>query len=82
MHHPPKLREVGLRLQSAFDLLPDPPDDPEDQMERWVSLCIAFLDAEHAEHRPGELEAYLRLLMQVRELELGLIAFPQSQAPS
>ena len=39
-------------------------------------MAISILDSEHTDFIDGELQEYLMTLLYARQLELGLIAFP------
>ena len=70
------LAEVGTRLEEATALLPGEPAGPAEFFDRYESVAIAILDSEHMDFIPGQLEEYLQTLMYKRQLELGLIPFP------
>ena len=69
------LAEVRARLES----LPGTPDsaaNPQRQFEDLEGNCIQVLDSEFSDFLPGELEEYLQTYLYLRQLELGLIPFP------
>jgi hypothetical protein len=70
------LAAVGARLQEAAQLLSGEPADNAELFDRYESVAIAILDSEHTDFTPGLLEEYLQTLMYKRQLELGLIPFP------
>jgi hypothetical protein len=53
--------------------------DPQAIYDRLESIAIAVLDSEHADWPAGLLEDYLRTLLRLRALELGLAAFHQTR---
>ena len=70
------LAAVGARLEEAVQLLPGVPADNAEVFDRYESVAIAILDSEYTDFIPGLLEEYLQTLMHKRQLELGLIPFP------
>ena len=70
------LAEVGTRLEKAVSLLPGEPSDATEMFDRFEQVAIAILDSEHTDFLPGELEEYLQSKIYIRQLELGLIPFP------
>ncbi|TDG11654.1 hypothetical protein E2F43_18255 [Seongchinamella unica] len=72
----PALREVSTRLEEAVALLPGEPAGPADLYDRYEEVAIAILDSEHGDFIPGELQEYLETLLYAKQLELGLIPFP------
>ena len=70
------LAEVGTRLKKAVSLLPGEPSDATEMFDRFEQVAIAILDSEHTDFLPGELEEYLQSKIYIRQLELGLIPFP------
>jgi hypothetical protein len=70
------LAEVATRLEKAVSLLPGDPANSAEIFDRYESVAIAILDSEHTDFIPGQLEEYLQTLMYKRQLELGLIPFP------
>ena len=72
----PSLRAVGARLEEASALIPGEPVDSAEVFERYESVAIAILDSEHTDFPPGVLQEYLHSLLYTRQLELGLIPFP------
>jgi len=75
----PSLRAVGARLEEATALLPGEPADNAEAFDRYESVAIAILDSEHTDFPPAVLQEYLQTLMYKRQLELGLIHFPDPQ---
>ena len=75
----PSLRAVGARLEEATALLPGEPADRQDAFDRYESVAIAILDSECGDFMPGQLQEYLETLLYLRQLELGLIPFPDPQ---
>jgi hypothetical protein len=72
----PSLRAVGARLEEAYKLLPEEPDDPEEAFLRFESICIAVLDSEHEDYIPGELHEYLEAKIYEFRLVHHLVPFP------
>lgn len=70
MKTPAELRAVCARLEEAVALLPGSPGSPQEQYERYEEMAIAILDSEHADFRPGLLEAYLRTVLHLKAMEL------------
>ncbi len=70
------LAEVGTRLKKAVSLLPGEPSNATEMFDRFEQVAIAILDSEHTDFLPGELEEYLQSKIYIRQLELGLIPFP------
>jgi hypothetical protein len=75
-HYENSLREVRERIEQAFVGLPFVPDDPQSQFDALENICIAVLDSEHTQHVDGELQEYLQTYLYLRQLEFGLIEFP------
>ena len=73
------LAAVGARLEKAAELLPGEPADNAGAFDRYESVAIAILDSEHTDFPDGVLQEYLQTLMYKRQLELGLIPFPDPQ---
>ncbi len=69
------LAEVGLCLTVLQEDM-DPATPPQDQFDAIESVAIAILDSEFEQYVPGALEEYLRLYLQLKQMELGLIEFP------
>ncbi len=75
----PALQEVRARLEEAVRLMPGTPADTQEEFDRFESVAIAILDSEHEDFTPGQLQEYLQTLLYLRQLELGLIPFPDPQ---
>ncbi len=75
MHHC-SLAEVRARLEEAVSALPGSPDDPQAQFDRLEEVAIQVLDSEFDDFTPGALAEYLNTYLYLRQLELGLVAFP------
>ena len=73
------LAEVNARLEKALCCFPGDPSNNAEEFERYEYIAIAILDSEHADFPPGVLQEYLQTLMYKRQLELGLLPFPDSR---
>lgn len=73
------LAEVRTRLEEAVAGLPGEPADAAELFDRYEQIAIQILDSEFDDYTPGLLEEYLMTLLYLRQLELGLIAFPNPQ---
>lgn len=69
------LAEVGEYLRN---LQPPPgtPSDPAAQLEYLEHISYQVLDSEFDDFMPGALEEYLNTFIYLKQLELGLIPFP------
>jgi hypothetical protein len=70
------LAAVGARLEEAAQLLPGEPADNAENYDRFESIAIAILDSEYADFPAGVLKEYLHTRLYLKQLELGLIPFP------
>ena len=75
MNHHRSLAEVGLCL-TALQKGMDPVIPPKDQFDAIESMAIAILDSEFDQHIPGALEEYLQTYLYLKQMELGLLPFP------
>lgn len=73
------LAEVRTRLEEAVVGLPGEPADAAELFDRYEQVAIQVLDSEFDDYTPGLLQEYLMTLLYLRQLELGLIAFPDPQ---
>ncbi len=73
------LAEVRARLEEAVLLLQGEPANPAEKYDRYEQVAIQILDSEHDWYPPGLLQELLMTLLYLRQLELGLIAFPNPQ---
>lgn len=70
------LAEVGARLEETVSTLPVKATNAGELFDRYEEIAIQVLDSEHGNYAPGELEEYLKTLLYLKQLELGLIPFP------
>ena len=70
------LAEVGVRLEETVSKLPDYATSAGELFDRYEEIAIEVLDSEHGNYTPGALEEYLQTYLYLKQLELGLIAFP------
>ena len=71
------LSGVRARLEEAVAGLPGVPADSAEQYERLEMVATQILDSEHTDYDPpGALEELLTSYLYVRQIELGLLPFP------
>jgi hypothetical protein len=70
------LAEVRLRLDQAVAGPPAPGTNAADLFDRYEEIAIQVLDSEFSNYKPGALEEYLETYLYLKQLELGLIQFP------
>jgi hypothetical protein len=70
------LAEVRLRLENAVAGPPAPGTNATDLFDRYEEIAIQVLDSEFTNYTPGALEEYLQTYLYLKQLELGLIPFP------
>jgi hypothetical protein len=70
------LAEVRLRLDQAVAGPPAPGTNAADLFDRYEEIAIQVLDSEFSNYTPGALEEYLQTYLYLKQLELGLIPFP------
>jgi hypothetical protein len=70
------LAEVRLRLEQVVAGPPAPGTDAADLFDRYEEIAIQVLDSEFTNYTPGALEEYLQTYLYLKQLELGLIPFP------
>ena len=70
------LAEVRTCLEEAVSGLPVEPASPAELFDRLEEVSIQVLDSEFADFTPGVLEEYLATYLYLRQLELGLLPFP------
>jgi hypothetical protein len=75
MNNPHTLAQVRAKLD-ALPVAPGDAADPQTQYDQIESIAIAILDSEFTDFTPGALEEYLHSYLYLRQLELGLIPFP------
>ncbi len=71
------LADVRARLEEAAARQPgETATSPQAQFDRLEEVSIQVLDSEFTDFTPGVLEEYLQTYLYLRQLELGLIKFP------
>jgi hypothetical protein len=70
------LAEVRLRLEQVVAGPPAPGTNAADLFDRYEEIAIQVLDSEFSNYTPGALEEYLQTYLYLKQLELGLIPFP------
>ena len=71
------LSGVRARLEEAVAGLPGHPADSAQLYERLEMVATQILDSEHTDYEPpGALEELLTSYLYVRQIELGLLPFP------
>jgi len=70
------LSRVRCRLETAVSLIPGEPTNAEELAEKLEMVGVQMIDSEFQDFRPGELAEYIGAYLYVRQLELGLIEFP------
>lgn len=73
------LAEVSARLEEAVTALPVRATTPAELFDHYEEVAIQVLDSEHTNYIPGALEEYLSTYLYLKQLELGLISFPDKQ---
>ncbi len=70
------LAEVRARLEEAVAGLPGEPADSSELFERTEQVAIQILDSEFEDYPPGALQELLMSYLYIRQIELGLLPFP------
>lgn len=71
------LSRVRCRLETAVSHLPGEPADAVELYERTLMVSQQILDSEAYDYEPeGALEELLSSYLYVRQIELGLLPFP------
>lgn len=70
------LAGIGARLEDAVTALPVRATNAAELFDRYEEVAIQVLDSEHSNYIPGALEEYLNTYLYMKQLELGLVAFP------
>lgn len=70
------LAEVGARLEETVSGLPGSVTNASELFDRYEEIAIEVLDSECSYYTPGELQEYLETFLYLKQLELGLIPFP------
>ena len=72
-------RDIGsvrVRLEEAVAALPGEPADAAEHFERTEMLAVQILDSEFEDYTPGALQELLMSYLYIRQIELGLLPFP------
>ena len=67
---------VRARLEEAVAALPGEPADAAEIFERTEQISIQILDSEFEDYPPGMLQELLMSYLYIRQIELGLLPFP------
>ncbi len=70
------IAEVRARLEKAVAGLPGDPADAADLFDRTEQVAIQMLDSEHDGYPDGQLSELLMSYLYIRQIELGLLSFP------
>ena len=71
------LSGVRARLEEAVSGLPGEPADSAEMYDRLEMVATQILDSEHTDYDPpGALQELLMSYLYVRQIELGLLPFP------
>lgn len=70
------LAEVGARLDEAVTASPVQATNAPELFDRYEEIAIQVLDSEFSDFVPGALQEYLQTWLYLKQLELGLIPFP------
>ena len=71
------ISRVRARLEEAVAGLPGEPAGPADLYERTLMVSQLILESEHKDYQPaGALEELLASYLYIRQIELGLLPFP------
>ena len=70
------LAGVSARLEDAVSALPGRATNPAELFDLYEEIAIQVLDSEHGDYIPGALQEYLDTYLYLKQLELGLIPFP------
>ncbi|MBK6510930.1 MAG: hypothetical protein IPG06_16785 [Haliea sp.] len=73
------LAVVGARLEEIVSTLPVTATTASELFDRYEEIAIEVLDSEQGNYAPGALEEYLKTYLYLKQLELGLIPFPEPQ---
>ena len=67
---------VGARLEETVSTLPGCVTSAAELFDRYEEIAIEVLDSESGNYTPGALQEYLETYLYLKQLELGLIPFP------
>ena len=68
---------VRARLEEAVAALPgETATSPQAQFDRLEEVAIQILDSEFEDYPPGALQELLMSYLYIRQIELGLLPFP------
>ena len=67
---------VRPRLEEAVAALPGDPADAAELFDRTEQVAIQILDSEFEDYPPGALQELLMSYLYIRQIELGLLPFP------
>ena len=70
------LSGVRARLEEAVCSLPAGANNAAELFDRYEEVAIEVLDSECCNYTPGELQEYLETFLYLKQLELGLVPFP------
>ena len=71
------ISEVRARLEEAVAGLPGEPASSAELYDRLEMVAIQILDSEHTDYEPeGALQELLMSYLYIRQIELGLLPFP------
>lgn len=70
------IAEVRARVEETVARLPGNPADATEELLRLEMICVQVLDSEHDWYPPGQLQELLMSYLHIRQIELGLLAFP------
>ena len=64
--------EISARLEEAVERITGPPDNAEEEYERWEMTAISILDSEHENYPEGVMTGHLMAILSKKRRELGL----------
>ncbi len=70
------LAAISARLEETVSRLPVRATNAAELFDRYEEVAIQVLDSEFDNYTPGELQEYLETFLYLKQLELGLISFP------
>jgi hypothetical protein len=72
------LLEISARLEEAVLRITGPPDNAEEEYERYEMTAISILDSEHENYPEGVLCRHLMDILAEKRRELGLEPFGEN----
>tara|TARA_R110002111_G_scaffold55408_7_gene95271 strand:+ start:1294 stop:1530 length:237 start_codon:yes stop_codon:yes gene_type:complete len=72
------LLEVSARLEEAVKRITEPPDNAEEEYERFEMTAISILDSESENYPEGVLCRHLSDYLSAKRRELGLEPFGEN----